>query len=109
MLMILHKKADEDTIKKVAENLGGYVKVVVDVKRGILAAGGELHVDGEKLLLDDGSRQADLWGGGIDLESGEVDFDSLINIRPNQGNTSREVLDQKIRKEIEAVIHKLLK
>ena len=109
MLTIIRKKADEDTIKKVAEDIGGYVKVVVDVKRGILAAGGELHVDGEKLLLDDGSRQVDLWGGGIDLESDEVDFDSLINIRPIQGNTSREVLDQKIRKEMETVIHKLLK
>ena len=109
MLTIIRKKADEDTIKTVAEDIGGYVKVVVDVKRGILAAGGELHVDGEKLLLDDGSRQVDLWGGGIDLESDEVDFDSLINIRPIQGNTSREVLDQKIRKEMETVIHKLLK
>ena len=109
MLTIIRKKADEDTIKTVAEDIGGYVKVVVDVKRGILAAGGELHVDGEKLLLDDGSRQVDLWGGGIDLESDEVDFDSLINLRPIQGNTSREVLDQKIRKEMETVIHKLLK
>lgn len=109
MLLIVRKKADEDTIKKISEDLNGYVKVTVDVKRGILAAGGTLHVDGEKLLLEDGSKQADLWGGGIDFETGEVDFDSLINIRPAQGNTAREVLDKKIRTKMEDIIHRLLK
>ena len=109
MLLIVRKKTDEDTVKKVSEDLNGYVKVTVDVKRGILAAGGTLHVDGEKLLLEDGSRQADLWGGGIDFETGEIDFDSMINLRPAQGNRSREVLDKKIRKQIEGIIHRLLK
>ena len=109
MLLIIRKKADEDTIKKVSEDLNGYVKVTVDVKHAILAAGGTLHVDGEKLLLEDGSRQSDLWGGGIDFETDEIDFDSLINLRPAQGNTAREVLDKKIRKQMETIIHRLLK
>jgi len=60
MISIIRKKADEDVLKQVAEDLNGYVKVVIDVKRKILAAGGTLHVDGEKLLLEDGSRQPDL-------------------------------------------------
>ena len=85
------------------------MKVVVDIKRKILSAGGKLHADGEKLLLDDGSKQADLWGGGIDLETNEIDCDSMINLRPGQGNSSREVLDQSVRKEIEIVIRGLLK
>lgn len=109
MLLIIRKKADEENIKKVSEDLNGYIKVTVDVKRGVLAAGGTLHVDGEKMLLEDGSKQSDLWGGGIDLETGEIDFDSMINLRPAQGNTSREVLDKKIRKQMEDIIHKLLK
>ena len=109
MLLIIRKKADEATLKKVAEDLSGYVKVVVDIKQGILTAGGELHVDGEKMLLENGSKQSDIWGGGIDFETGEIDFDSLINLRPAQKNTSREVLDQKIRKEMEIIIHKLLR
>jgi len=109
MLLIVRKKADGEILKKVAEDFNGYVKVVVDVSRQILSAGGRLHVDGEKLLLQDGSQQSDLWGGGIDFETGTIDFDSLINLRPGQGNTSREVLDQGIRKKMEAVIHGLLK
>ena len=108
MLLIVRQKADEDTRRKVAEDINGYVKVVVDIRRKILSAGGTLHVDGETLLLQEGSRQADLWGGGIDFETGEVDFDSLINIRPAQDNPSREVLDKKIRDEMQVIIHNLL-
>jgi hypothetical protein len=109
MLLIIRQKAEADTLKKAAEDLNGYVKVVVDTQRKILAAGGKLHVDAEKLLLQDGSKQVDLWGGGIDLETNEIDFDSMINLRPGQGNSSREVLDQDIRKTMEAVIRSLIK
>ena len=109
MLLIIREKVDEETLKKVAEDLDGYIKVVVDIRRNILAAGGKLHVDGEQLMLEDESLQADLWGAGIDLETGEVDFDSMINLRPGQGNTSREVLDKGIRQKIEIIIHDLLR
>ena len=109
MLLIVKKKADEDIRKRIAEDLDGYVKVVVDIQRKILSAGGELHVDGEKALLEDGSKQPDLWGGGVDLETGDIDFDSMINLRPKQDNKSREVLDPKIRKQMETIIHNLLR
>ena len=107
MLLIVRAKIDPETLKKIAEDLKGYVKVVVDVQRQILAAGGDKHVDAEQMLLDDGSRQQDLWGAGLDLETGEMDFDSLINLRPQQ-NTSREILNQEIRREVEAITHSLL-
>lgn len=106
--MIIRQKANEEILKRIAEDLDGYVKVVVDIERKTLAAGGKLHVDGEKLMLEDGSKQADLWGGGIDFETGEIDFDSMVNLRPSQKNSSREVLDQDIRKQMELVIHDLL-
>ena len=109
MLLIIRQKADEETIKKLADDLDGYVKVVVDVKRKILAAGGKLHMEGEKSLLQDTSKQADLWGAGIDFETGEVDFDSMINLRPGQGNPSREVLDKDVREQIELIIRGLLR
>ncbi|MEI6631654.1 MAG: DUF5674 family protein [bacterium] len=109
MLLIVREKASAEVLQKVAEDLDGYVKVVVDVRHKILSAGGKLHVDGEKLLLQDGSKQADLWGGGIDFESGEIDFDSMINLRPSQNNPSREVLDQGIRKQVESIIRDLLR
>ena len=63
MLLIIKSKADSKTLKKVSKDLEGYIKVVVDVNKEILSAGGEMHADGGKFLLQDGSLQDDLWGG----------------------------------------------
>ncbi len=109
MLLIIREKAKKEILQDIAEDLDGYVKVVVDVRRKILAAGGKLHSDAERIMLEDGSKQSDLWGAGIDFETGEVDFDSMINLRPSQNNPSREVLNQDIRKHMELIIHNLLK
>ena len=107
MLSIIRAKIDPPSRQKVAEDLNGYIKVVVDVRRKILSAGGQKHVDGEQLLLKDGSRQEDLWGAGLDLETNEMDFDSMINLRPTQ-NTSREILNQKVRRQVEEITRSLL-
>lgn len=109
MLILITSKANEETLKKVAEDLEGYIKFVVDVEKKILTAGGLRHFDGEQLLLQNGSKQENLWGGGLDLETREVDFDSMINIRPNQGNTSREVLSKEIRDKVKETVRSLLK
>lgn len=107
MILIIRAKIDSETLKKIAEDLNGYIKVVVDIRRRILSAGGEKHVDAEQLLLKDGSRQEDLWGAGLDLETQEMDFDSMINIRPAQ-NPSREILNQEMRKQVESITRSLL-
>jgi len=107
MLIIIRSKIDSESLKQVAEDLKGYIKVVVDVRRKILSAGGDKHVDGEQLLLKDGSKQEDLWGAGLDLETNEMDFDSMINLRPAQ-NRSREILDENIRKQVESITRPLL-
>jgi hypothetical protein len=76
------------------------VKYVVDVERGVLAVGGEMHADAEQVLLDDGSRQADLWGANYYPGRGPggcIEYTSLINIRPAQGNRSMEVQDPTVR------------
>lgn len=104
MLLILTTPADERIKKQVGEDLGGYVKVVIDLAKEVIAAGGKRHVDAEQLLLSQGSKQEDLWGGGIDLETGAIDFDSMINIRPARGNPSREVLSSDIRSTMEKII-----
>lgn len=109
MVILITKKADEEALKKAAEDLEGYIKFVVDMERKILTAGGQRHVEGEQMLLKEGSKQENLWGGGLDLETGEIDYDSMINIRPNQGNTSREVLSAEIRKQIKEIVKGLLK
>lgn len=108
MLILIETKTTQETLKKAAEDLDGYIKVVVDIEKGILTAGGKMHVEGEQLFLKKGSLQQNLWGGGYDMETKEIDFDSMINIRPNQSNTSREVLSQETRNKMEEIIKKLL-
>ena len=94
-----------------AELFGDFVKAVVDVRRGVMAIGGELHADEEALLLEDGARQADLWG--INLYPGHVagelvEFDSMINVRPSQSNRSRGVEDPSVRRQIEDLVGRLV-
>lgn len=108
MIVIIRKKATEEELQKMAEDFSGYIKVVVDIERGILAGGGKRHVDAEQLLLKDDSKQQNLWGGGFDLESQEIDYNSMINIRPAQGNMSRDIMFQEIREKFDEIVKKLL-
>lgn len=109
MLLLVEEKLSDEDLQKAAEDFKGYIKFVADVKRNILTAGGNRHVDGEQLLLKNGSKQEDLWGGGLDLETGEIDFDSMINLRPSQANPSREVLNENTRKRIEKLVRNLIR
>jgi len=87
------------------------VKAVVDVQRGVIAIGGELHADEESLLLEEGARQADLWGINLypDRPAAEmIEFDSLINVRPSQGNRSRSVEDRELQRRIRDVVARLI-
>ena len=91
---------------------GGLVKAVVDVKRAILVAGVTMHSDAEEQLLEKGSEQSDLWGINLYLqESGDewIEFDSVINLRPSQGNDSRGVDDPAIRQRIREIVNLLVK
>lgn len=108
MVLVIAKKATDEEIKRMAEDFDGYIKVVVDVEREILAGGGERHVDCEQLLLKEGSKQADLWGGGIDLETKEIDYNSIINLRPNQDNPSRDILSGEIRQKFDKIVKELI-
>lgn len=86
---------------------GDMVKACVDVRRGIMAIGGELHSDEEALLLEDGSTQADIWGINIyPEETGDawIEFNSMINVRPAQGNRSRGVEDIAIQSAVRRVV-----
>jgi len=103
-MLILNKVINNDEIKVIAETgFGEMVKAVVDVKLELIAIDAELHSDLEALLLEQGSIQTDLWGINYypELEDDDfVEFDSMINIRPNQGNRSRNIEDESIQKRI---------
>ena len=107
MLMVITKKATKDEIDKMAEDLMGFIKVVVDIERGILVGGGQRHVEGEQKLLQEGSKQENLWGGGFDTETKEIDYNSMINLRPSQSNPSRDILSLEIRKIFDKIIKDL--
>jgi len=88
--------------------LSTYVKLAVDVQRGILAGGGTLHADCEAVLIEDGSRQEDVWGADWNPLAQQVTFESLINIRPRQQNPSLEILSPVVRERVAQIVRQLL-
>lgn len=109
--IVTHPISRAELTAMAAEQFGDLVKAVVDVAREIMVIGGELHADEEATLLEQGSRQEDLWG--INLYPGKspeewIDFDSLINVRPSLGNRSRGVEDPAIRTKIVEIVGTLV-
>ncbi len=92
-----------EEIEKLKEQFDVYIKTVIDIKRKICSAGSDRHFESEEILLKEGSKQEDLWGGGIDLETKTIDFNSFINIRPTHNNTSNEIQNETIRKKYEEI------
>ena len=100
ILLVRDRIDPHELARLVALYFEDMVKYVVDVRRGVAAVGGELHADAEALLLESGSEQQDLWGANYYPGRGEeecIEYTSLINIRPAQGNRSMEVEDPEIR------------
>lgn len=92
-----------------AEQFGEWIKAVVDVERGIMAIGGELHADMEAVLLEQGSGQKDVWGINLypDKEGDDwIEFNSMINVRPSSGNRSRGVESLEVQEKIRGVVKK---
>lgn len=111
-MKIIKEKISIKELEKLAESMfGNLVKAVVDIENKIMAVGGELHSDEEALLLESGSKQSDLWGINIYPEINDenwIEFDSMINLRPSQGNRTRGVENKEIQKIIIEVVNKLI-
>lgn len=101
MIITKNSSYTKNEIQTLRELFDVYIKTVIDIKKKICSAGCDRHFDSEKILLEQGSIQEDLWGGGIDLETMTIDCNSMINIRPKQNNKSNEIQDVKIREEFE--------
>lgn len=111
-IVLIDRKLDR---LELARLVGAYfedmVKYVVDVERRVAAVGGELHADAEKLLLEEGSRQADLWGANYYPGRGAeecIEYTSLINIRPSQGNRSMLIEDGGIKERVREITFALI-
>ena len=88
------------------------VKAVVDIEQEIMAIGGELHADEEAVLIENGSRNNDLWGINIQFNEPEnawIEFDSMINLKPALGNRSRSVESAEIQEKIKKIVSLLIK
>lgn len=100
-------------LKDMAQKMfGNLVKAVVDIEKGIMAVDTELHADEEAVLIQDGSKQQNLWGINLypDLygKNGWIEFDSMINLRPSGGNKTRGVENKQTQKKIIAIVNKLV-
>lgn len=109
---IVKDKISKDELSHFAkESFGEFVKAVVDVERNCMAVGGQWHADAQKALLADGSHPENLWGIRIYPENPQfawIVFDSMINMRPSQGNFSRDVKDPDLRKTITETLQGLV-
>jgi len=87
------------------------IKAVVDVERRIIALDAELHSELEAYLIDDGSKQENLWGINLypfkDKEN-FIEYVALINIRPSQNNYSMEIENEEIKRKIEEIVFELI-
>ena len=108
MIHVIKDKATAQQIQEMLVELETYIKVAVDVRRQVIAGGGEMHADCEAVLLEDGSEQRDIWGADWLPGSQRVRFQSLINIRPKQGNRSADIADATLRERIEAIVRQRL-
>lgn len=111
-IVIVDSKIDPAELARLAERFfGDMVKYVVDIERRIAAVGGELHADAEQMLLAAGSLQADLWGANYHPGRGPdecIEYTSLINIRPAQGNRSMLIADSAIRERVREITFALI-
>ena len=93
-----------DLAKEFYEDL---IKGVVDIERGLIALGGEMHADAEEVLIKDGSKQSNLWGFNILLNKDKEEcliYESFINIRPRDNNRDLEVKSPEIREKMRRII-----
>lgn len=111
-MKIIKTPISKKELEEMAKNqFGDWIKAVVDLEQGIMAIGGDLHADEEALLLEHGSSQENLWGVNVwfmkDADE-RIQFDSMINIRPAQGNRTRNVESREIQDKLRKVINELV-
>src|SRR3989344_7657744 len=112
-LHIIEKPITRAELKKIAlERYGDLVKGAVDIEKDIMVLGGELHIDEAlKLVEQFQSKGKDIWGINLYPEkTGDdmIEFDSMINLKPDLGNRTRGVDSLEIQDKIKNIVHKLI-
>jgi len=104
IIHVITGTATPQQVRDMAAFYTAHIKVAVDIERGLLAGGGEWHADCEEVLREKGSKRENIWGAGYKPHTREVDFYSLINIRPRQGNPDQDILSAEVRGKVEQII-----
>src|SRR3989344_8296768 len=111
-IVILDRKISIEETKKMADFwYGTMIKGAVDIEGGRIALGGDYHTEDSELLTSSGSKFENVWGFNIRFEEnpdGVLEFDSMVNIKPNFCNRSRSISDPEITHKGEDVIHKFI-
>ena len=107
--IILEKLTAPQVSALAEESFGDMFKVVADIARGVLAAGGALHADAEQLLLDDGSHQSDIWGANYfpgRPAGSRIEYSAMINIRPAAGNRDQMIQSEPVRAKVKEAVER---
>lgn len=107
-VLLIRKKAAQEETAEMLKTLDEYIKVAVDISKEILAGGGALHADCESALIQEGSKQEDIWGADWVPDKKEVRFEAMINIAPRRKNRSMEIQDPTIRQKVKTITESLL-
>jgi hypothetical protein len=111
-IIILDHKITMDEVKKLADFwYGTMIKGAVDIEGGRIALGGDYHIEDSELLTSMGSKFEDIWGFNIRFEEnpdGVLEFDSMVNIKPNLGNRSRSINNEEVTKKAIEIIYKFI-
>ncbi len=108
MIYLLTDTATLAQLESMLEEYGSMIKIAVDIRREVLAGGGEMHADCEPLLLEHGSEQDDVWGANWYPGDQRIEFEALINIRPRLNNRSMVIQSEELRSKVAGVTRALL-
>jgi len=112
-IRIIREPITKQELKKIAEQrFGDLVKGAVDIEQGIMALGGEFHMDESVFLHEQCQSKSDnTWGINLYPEKPEgdmIEYDSMINLKPNLGNKSRDISSTEVKEKIKKIVKKLI-
>lgn len=107
-IVIVKDRVSRVEFNRAKKDYGSYIKLTIDLENEIVALGGEYHADAEKMLLEQGSKQENILGGGFNLETKQFETNAIINLRPGRNN-STEILDSENRERFLKIARRILK
>ncbi|NQU82392.1 MAG: hypothetical protein HQ539_00375 [Parcubacteria group bacterium] len=108
LIEIIKEKKNKKYLEKFLDKpFKEMVKFVADVEKEIIAVGGELHSDIAELLIKNNSNPKNLWGGNfypLMNNNDWVEYNSLINLKPNQNHFNMDIQDKETIDKINKII-----